>query len=129
MFADSLNFAWDNRSHRGWTTAASFAAQILGVGVLFLLPLVYTQGLPQLQLLGPLIAPAPPPGPPRDLGHVHSTNRPQSKWHRDRPEGNADRRSEDRGRLCPAASRRDRHSIRHGRSLESKFGPEFHCQR
>ena len=78
MFADSLNFAWDNRSHRGWTTAASFAAQILGVGILLLLPLVYTQGLPQLQLLGPLIAPAPPPGPPRDLGHVHSTNRPQS---------------------------------------------------
>ena len=78
MLADSLNFAWDNRSHRGWTTVASFAAQILGVGVLLLLPLIYTQGLPQVQLLGPLIAPSPPPGPSRDLAHVRATNRPQS---------------------------------------------------
>ena len=30
MFADSLlNNNWDNRSHRGWTTLASFALQAL----------------------------------------------------------------------------------------------------
>ena len=33
MFADSLlDSNWDNRSHRGWTTLASFAMQALAVG-------------------------------------------------------------------------------------------------
>jgi protein TonB len=62
MFADSLiDSAWPDRSRRGWTTLASFALQALAVGCLLLLPLLYTQGLPKLALLAPLLAPAPPP--------------------------------------------------------------------
>ena len=62
MFADSLiDSAWSDRSRRGWTTLASFALQALAVGCLLLLPLLYTQGLPRLSLLAPLLAPAPPP--------------------------------------------------------------------
>jgi len=63
MFADSFcDSGWSNRSHRGWTTLASFALQALVVGCLLTLPLLYTQGLPRLTLLAPqLLAPAPPP--------------------------------------------------------------------
>ena len=69
MFADSLcDSAGTNRSHRGWTTLASFVVQALAIGGLFILPLLYTQGLPQLQWIrSDLMAPAPPPAPgPRD---------------------------------------------------------------
>ena len=70
MFADSFcDSGWSNRSHRGWTTLVSFALQALAVACLLLLPLLYTQGLPRLTLLSPLLAPAPPaalpPAPPR----------------------------------------------------------------
>jgi len=65
MFADSLiDTPWTDRSRRGRTTLISFAMQAAGVGGLLLLPLLYTQGLPQLQLMSALVAPAPPPAPP-----------------------------------------------------------------
>jgi periplasmic protein TonB len=65
MFADSLlDSPWTDRSRRGWTTLVSFAVQAVAVGGLLLLPLLYTQGLPQLQLIAALVAPAPPPAPP-----------------------------------------------------------------
>ncbi len=61
MFADSFcDSGWSNRSHRGWTTLVSFALQALLVACLLLLPLLYTQGLPRLTLLAPLVAPEPP---------------------------------------------------------------------
>ena len=65
MFADSLlNSSWSDRSRRGWTTLVSFSLQAAAAGVLFLLPLLYTQGLPQFQLMAALVAPTPPPAPP-----------------------------------------------------------------
>ena len=65
MFADSFcDSGWSNRSHRGWTTLLSFALQALAVGCVLLLPLLYTQRLPRLALLAPLLAPAPPPAVP-----------------------------------------------------------------
>ena len=66
MFADSVcDSPWANRSHRGWTTLASFAVQALAVGFLLLLPLLYTEGIPRLQsMTQDLIAPAPPPALP-----------------------------------------------------------------
>jgi len=64
VFADYLDdYAWANRSHRGWTTLLSFAVQFTAIGALRLLPLLSTQGLPSLQLMAALVAPAPPPGP------------------------------------------------------------------
>ncbi len=70
MFADLLSDSdWSTHSHRGWTTLISFALQALAVGSLLLLPLFYTEGLPRLALLAPLLTPAPPlaaaPAPPR----------------------------------------------------------------
>ena len=61
MFEDSLLDSGCALSHRSWTTAASFAAQILLGGVLALLSLVYTQVLPQRQLMSMLEAPVRPP--------------------------------------------------------------------
>lgn len=74
MFADSFcDSGWSNGSHRGWTTLISFALQALAVGCLLLLPLLYTQGLPRLTLLGPLVAPTPPPAAlPPAPPHVNS---------------------------------------------------------
>jgi periplasmic protein TonB len=65
MFADfSPDSDWSNHSHRGWTTLISFAVQSVAVGSLLLLPLFYTEGLPRLAMLAPLLAPAPPPAAP-----------------------------------------------------------------
>lgn len=64
MFADYLDSGtWANRSHRGWTTLLSFALQFTAIGGLLLLPLLSIQGLPSLQLMAALVAPAPPPAP------------------------------------------------------------------
>src|ERR1700724_826373 len=65
MFADfSPDSEWSNHSRRGWTTLISFTLQALAVGCLLLLPLFYTEGLPRLAMLAPLLAPAPPPAAP-----------------------------------------------------------------
>jgi periplasmic protein TonB len=75
MFVESLlDSTWANRSHRGWTALISLAVQALGVGVLLLLPFIYTQGLPELRLMRALPAsPAPPPGPPPSAAHQRSS--------------------------------------------------------
>ena len=61
MFADSFcDSGWSNRSHRGWATLVSFALQLLALCCLLLLPLLYTEGLPRLAVLMPLLARLPP---------------------------------------------------------------------
>jgi periplasmic protein TonB len=70
MFADSVcDSAWSEHSHRAWTTLISFALQALALGSLLLLPLLYTEGLPRLALLAPLLVPAPPPSAPPTQRH------------------------------------------------------------
>ncbi len=65
MFEDSLMESGGRlRSKQGATTAISFALQILLIGVLVLLPLVFTEALPKQQLMTFLVAPPPPPPPP-----------------------------------------------------------------
>ncbi|HKC72190.1 MAG TPA: hypothetical protein VKB60_11230, partial [Terriglobales bacterium] len=46
------------------TTTISFVLQIALVGVLVLIPLLYTEALPKQQLMTFLVAPPPPPPPP-----------------------------------------------------------------
>jgi periplasmic protein TonB len=75
MFADSLlDSHWADRSRRGWMTLVSFAAQAVGAGVLLLLPLFYTQVLPQVQLVARLVAPTPPPPPAPDVARNARAN-------------------------------------------------------
>jgi protein TonB len=66
MFEDSLiESAGKLKSgKRAGTTLLSFVLQILFVGVLILIPLIYTEALPKQQLMTFLVAPPPPPPPP-----------------------------------------------------------------
>jgi periplasmic protein TonB len=52
------------KTHKSWTVMLSFGVQFLLVGLLVLLPLIFTDVLPKAQLASLLIAPAPPPPPP-----------------------------------------------------------------
>jgi len=65
MFEDSL-LESGGRARKGniWTTLLSFVLQVLLVGVLVLIPLIYTEALPKQQLMTFLVAPPPPPPPP-----------------------------------------------------------------
>jgi protein TonB len=65
MFEDSLMESGGKiKTKQGATTALSFILQILLIGVLVLLPLVFTEALPKQQLMTFLVAPPPPPPPP-----------------------------------------------------------------
>src|SRR5271167_4006015 len=62
MFEDSLMESGGRlKSKRGATTIISFVLQILLIGVLVLLPLIFTEALPRQQLMTFLVAPPPPP--------------------------------------------------------------------
>src|SRR5215813_2745435 len=52
------------KTKRGVTTAFSFVLQVALVGILVLIPLLFTEALPKTQLMTFLVAPAPPPPPP-----------------------------------------------------------------
>jgi periplasmic protein TonB len=65
MFEDSLMESGGRlKGKRGATTVFSFVLQILLIGVLVLLPLIFTEALPRQQLMTFLVAPPPPPPPP-----------------------------------------------------------------
>jgi len=65
MFEDSLvESAGRLRTKRGWTTILSFALQAFLLGIMVLIPLIYTEALPKQQLMTFLVAPPPPPPPP-----------------------------------------------------------------
>ncbi len=65
MFADSLlEPLGQERRRRRWSTAFSFLLQCSLLGVLVLVPLMFTDVLPKQELLTFLIAPPPPPPPP-----------------------------------------------------------------
>jgi len=65
MFEDSLIESGGKlRTKRGMTTTLSFALQAVFVGILVLIPLLFTEALPKGQLMTFLVAPPPPPPPP-----------------------------------------------------------------
>jgi len=65
MFEDSLVESGGRiKTKRGATTALSFVLEIIFLGVLVLLPLIFTEALPRQQLMTFLVAPPPPPPPP-----------------------------------------------------------------
>jgi protein TonB len=74
MFADSLlETSWAQRSRRSWTTLTSFGLEALVIGLLLLLPLWKTVGLPSVRALSTPISlgqpmPAAPAQRPRGGG-------------------------------------------------------------
>src|SRR5271169_1034635 len=65
MFEDSLVESGGRlKTRQGATTAVSFVLQMILLGILVLLPLIFTEALPKQQLMTFLVAPPPPPPPP-----------------------------------------------------------------
>ena len=64
MFADSiLEFGQQNKRH-AFATTTSFILNCMAIGLMLIMPLVFTETLPKGQLLTFLVAPPPPPPPP-----------------------------------------------------------------
>ncbi|HEX6879138.1 MAG TPA: energy transducer TonB [Terriglobales bacterium] len=63
MFEDSL-LEQRTKKRSWWATLLSFVLQVGLVGVMILIPLIYTEALPKQQLMTFLVAPPPPPPPP-----------------------------------------------------------------
>jgi len=64
LFSDSLLEFGVQRKRKAFATTTSFILNCLALGVLLILPLVFTEDLPKAQLLTFLVAPPPPPPPP-----------------------------------------------------------------
>ena len=64
MFSDSLLEFRQQRRRRALATTTSFIFNCLAVGVMLIMPLLFTDDLPKAQLLTFLVAPPPPPPPP-----------------------------------------------------------------
>jgi protein TonB len=65
MFEDSLIESGNKlKTKRLSTTILSFFGQFGLIGILILIPLIYTDALPKTQLMTFLVAPPPPPPPP-----------------------------------------------------------------
>ncbi|MCS7024165.1 MAG: energy transducer TonB [Bryobacteraceae bacterium] len=63
MFEQSL-VDGRGKTNKPWTVFVSFVTQLALVGVMILIPLIYTDTLPKAQLTSFLVAPPPPPPPP-----------------------------------------------------------------
>ena len=65
MFEDSLIESGGRlKTKRGWTSLVSFALEFMIIGVMVLIPLIFTEALPKGQMMFLLVAPPPPPPPP-----------------------------------------------------------------
>src|SRR3977135_2108065 len=65
MFEDSLIESGNKlKTKRLTTSIVSFFGQFLLLGILILIPLIFTEALPRTQLMTFLVAPPPPPPPP-----------------------------------------------------------------
>jgi len=84
MFADSLlQTSWAQRSRRSWSTLTSFALEALVIGLLLLLPLWKTVGLPSVRALPtPVSWGTPPPAAP-PVQRQHTTMIVQSNLQND----------------------------------------------
>jgi protein TonB len=64
MFQDSLFESGGRlKTKRVWTTLLSVVMQAFLIGIMILIPLIYTEALPKQQLMTLLVAPPPPPPP------------------------------------------------------------------
>ena len=71
MFEDSLIESGGKlKTSRGRTTTVSFLLEAVIIGILVLIPLLFTEALPKAQLMMALVAPPPPPPPPPAVVHV-----------------------------------------------------------
>jgi periplasmic protein TonB len=70
MFADSiLEFGQQNK-RQSFATVTSFVLNCLAIGIMLIMPLLFTESLPKAQLLTFLVAPPPPPPPAAQVQRV-----------------------------------------------------------
>ena len=72
-----VSSAISTKTNKPWTVAMSAAIQVVIVGVMILIPLIYTEALPKGLLNTFLVAPAPPPPPPPPAAPVKAIVRPR----------------------------------------------------
>jgi protein TonB len=65
------------KTHKSWTVALSAIVQSIILGILILIPLIYTEALPKGMLNTFLVAPAPPPPPPPPAAPVKAVRAPR----------------------------------------------------
>ena len=71
LFSDSLlDSGSPEKKRRTWSTTLSFSFQCVLLGMLAIMPLLFTEALPEAQLLTILVAPPPPPPPPPPAAQV-----------------------------------------------------------
>jgi protein TonB len=71
MFSDSLlESGSPEMQRRTWSTTVSFLFQCVLIGTLVIVPLMFTEALPDAQFLTILVAPPPPPPPPPPAAQV-----------------------------------------------------------
>lgn len=72
MFEDSLIESGGKlKTSRGRTSTLAFVVQIIIIGVMILIPLMFTEALPKAMTMTFLAAPPPPPPPPPPPAEVH----------------------------------------------------------
>src|ERR1700753_2426224 len=65
MFEDMVvSSSNPTKTNKSWTVVLSMLFQVLFLGVLILIPLIYTEALPKTMMSTLLVAPPPPPPPP-----------------------------------------------------------------
>ena len=65
MFEDMVvSGAHSVKTNKPWTVVLSMLFQVLFLGILILIPLIYTEALPKAMLATMIVAPPPPPPPP-----------------------------------------------------------------
>src|SRR5579859_5719727 len=64
MFEDMVLSGKTKRTNKPWTVVLSMVVQAVLVGILILIPLIYTEALPKTMMATMLTAPPPPPPPP-----------------------------------------------------------------
>ena len=52
------------KTNKSWTVTLSFGLEFVAIGVMVIIPLIWTEVLPKASLVNMLTAPAPPPPPP-----------------------------------------------------------------
>lgn len=80
MFDDLLeSTVVKKKTNKGWSVILSGAVQAVILGVLILIPLIYTEALPKAMLSTLLIAPPPPPPPPPPPAPVKAVIKPVAR--------------------------------------------------
>jgi periplasmic protein TonB len=80
MFDDLVvSSANPTRTNNSWTVAVSAIIQACLLGILILIPLIYTEALPKQMLTTFLVAPAPPPPPPPPPAAVQRIVKPVAR--------------------------------------------------